>query len=122
MASNLISPALWQTIPFEDPDAWEDFLGQHQESHEVWAKMTQTAWTPIDLRIVGGGMTPEAKQKLTRAALGQNQQMHWDTADALGISRSGDLVSYDLTNRDQYVGWLWVHSLDHTRINAVLGI
>ena len=122
MAGNLIDPLLWQTIPFEDPDAWEDFLGQHQQWHEALAKVTQTAWQPLDLRPVGGGLTPEAKVKMQRASLMVNQQMHWDVADFLEINRSGDLVSYDLTNRDQYVGWLWVHSLDHSRLRVAAGL
>jgi len=122
MPNNLIDPLLWQTIPFEDPDAWEDFLGMHQLWHETLAKATGTSWQPLDVRAVGGPMTAEAKQKLTRAALMINQQMHYDVADALGISRAGDLVSYDLTNRDQYVGWGWVHSNDHERLRVAAGI
>lgn len=122
MAGGLISPLLWQLVPFADVDAWDDFLGQHEAWHQALARVTGTAWHPLDLRIAGGPETPEARQKLTRAALALNQQMHHDVADALGISRSGDLVSYDLTDRDRYTGFLWVHALDHERLRQAAGV
>lgn len=122
MPNNLIDPLLWQTIPFEDPDAWEDFLGMHQLWHETLAKVTETSWQPLDIRATGGPATEQSKIKLQRASLMANQQMHHDIADSLGINRSGDLVSYDLTNRDQFIGWLWVHSLDHARLRTAAGI
>ena len=122
MSGGLMSPLLWQSIPFEDPDSWEDFLGQHQLWHEALARATGTAWQPLDLRITGGPMDAEARAKLTRAALAENQQMHHDVADALGVARSGDLVSYDLRDRDEFVGFGWVHSSDHERLRQVAGL
>lgn len=122
MPNNLIDPLLWQTIPFEDVDAWEDFLGMHEQWHETLARATGTSWSPLDLRAQGGPPDAESKVKLQRSALMVNQQMHYDVADALDINRAGDLVSYDLTNRDQYVGWLWVHSLDHARLRTAAGL
>lgn len=120
--SGLISPLLWQTIPFTDPDAWDAFLGDHQAWHETLAKATGTAWQPVDLRMTGGPNDAVARTKLSRAALAINQQMHHDVADALGAARSGDLVSYDLSDRDQFVGWGWVHALDHERLRQVAGL
>ena len=122
MTNNLIDPALWQTIPMEDVDAWEDFLGMHEQWHQALAEATGTFWQPLDLRAQGGAASQETKVKLSRAALMVNQQMHYDVADALGIGRDGDLVSYDLSNRDQYVGWLWVHSLSHSRLRIAAGL
>lgn len=122
MPSNLISPLLWQSIPHQDPDAWDDFLGQHQAWHETLAKVTGTAWMPLDLRPFGGPADAESRQKLTRAALGENQLMHNAVADALQVARDGDLVSYDLADRDQFVGWCWVHSLSHERLRQAAGL
>jgi hypothetical protein len=120
--SGLISPLLWQTVPFADVDAWSDFLGQHALWHEALGKATGTAYHPLDLQIQGSGPNAETAQKLTRAGLGLNQQMHHDIADALGVSRSGDLVSYTLSDRDQFVGWSWVHALDHERLRQLAGL
>lgn len=122
MPSNLISPLLWQTVPHDDVDAWEDMLGQHQAWHETLARATGTSWQPLDLRMVGGPPDAEARVKMQRASLAVNQQMHHDVADALNVARAGDLVSYDLTDRDQLVGWLWTHSLDHERLRQAAGL
>jgi|SRR6185503_7714052 len=122
MSGGLQSPLLWQSIPFEDPDSWDDFLGQHQAWHETLARATGSSWQPLDLRMVGGPADATSRVKLQRAALSINQQMHHDVADALGIARSGDLVSYDLSDRDQFVGWGWVHALDHERLRQVAGL
>jgi hypothetical protein len=122
MSGGLISPLLWQLIPFGDPDSWEDFLGQHQAWHETLAKATGTGWQPVDLRMLGGPETEESAERLTRTALAINQQMHYDVADALGVVRDGDLVSYNLRERDEYVAWLWTHALSHERLRQVAGL
>lgn len=105
--THLISPLLWQSVPFRDPDAWLDFLGAHQTWHQVLAEQTQTAWQPMDD---------------LRAQLEPHQQMHDALADAIGIPRAGDLQSFDLDDRDAYVGWQWIHALDHQRFRRALGI
>jgi len=113
---------LWQLIPFEDVDAFEDFQGQHQQWHESLAKATGTSWHPLDLRAQGGPKDQTTATKMSRAAMGVHQTMHHAVADALQVGRSGDLVSYDLSVRDYFVGWSWVHALDHERLRVAAGL
>jgi len=107
--SNLVSPILWQVIPFKDPDAWSSFLGDHDQWHQILGRATGAGWQPVDdLREKGGLLA--------------HQTMHNDLADALNIPRPGDLVSYDLKKKDEFTGWNWLHSLDHLRLQSVTGL
>jgi hypothetical protein len=108
MPSNLISPLLWQSVPFKDNDAWLDFMGQHDRWHQAFAIKLKIAWFPMDD---------------LREELSAHQRLHDATADSLGIPRAGDLTSYDLKNdRDSYTSWHFLHSNDHQRFRLAAGL
>lgn len=107
--SNLVSPLLWQSTPTKDETAWQGFLGDHDRWHQLLAQITKTPWLPLDdLRSSYG--------------LGTHQNMHDRVADALGIARAGDISSFDLSDPDQFISFMYLNSLDHQRLRLVLGI
>ena len=48
MTTNLMSPLLWQSVPFKDNDAWLDFVGVHEQWHIILAGQTKTRRVPLD--------------------------------------------------------------------------
>ena len=105
--TNLISPLLWATIPFKDPDAFTEFLMPHQFWHQELAKATKTRWYLLDD---------------FRTSLSPHGKMHDQVADALGLSHVGDWVGYDLTDEESYVNFMLTHAQDHERLRRALGI
>jgi hypothetical protein len=116
--TNLISPLLWQGIPFDDPDSWTDFLGFHDRWHQVIAKALpqikgpdpigeNTRWVILDDLKEQGAV---------------HQAMHDQIADRLGISRGGDIASANLKDKNEFTNWQYVHALDHQRFRLVMGI
>ena len=111
--TSLISPLIWQGIPFDDPDSWSDFLGYHDQWHRVIATTIRSQlgkearWQTLDdLKEQGGA----------------HQTMHDEIADRLGIPRGGDIASANLKDKDEFTNWQFVHALDHQRFRLVLGI
>ena len=43
-------------------------------------------------------------------------------ARSIGIPAVGDLVSYELSDRDSFVGFMETHGLDHDRLRKAAGI
>ena len=110
--TNLISPLLWQGVPYDDPDSWSDFLGYHDQWHLAIARALPNGspgsrWQTLD----------DLKSQGT-----SHQDMHDAIADTLGIPRGGDISSANLENKDEYVNWQYVHALDHQRFRLVMGI
>ena len=106
--SNLMSPLLWQSTPYGDPDAWLDFLGVHWQWHVAISHVAKTRLVAID--------------DLRWGQLLRHAQMHQDEAKALGVSAAYDLVSADLRERDSYSGWMQTHSLDTDRLRQAAGL
>lgn len=106
MPSNLISPLLWASTPFGDPDAWDDFQGGHAAWHRELAALTGTFVIAID--DLRSNMTPHA-------------QMHDAVAAALGLAPASDLDNFDMNDRDSYYGFQQTNGLDHQRFRVALG-
>lgn len=105
--TNLISPLLWQGIPFDDPDSWTDFLGFHDRWHQVISTKLNIRWQILD----------DLKEQ------GESHQaMHDLIADTLKISRGGDIASANLKDKNEFTNWQYVHALDHQRFRLVMGI
>lgn len=103
----MISPLLWQTVPFKDNDAWQDFLGMHASWHREMSKLLGTGFNLYDdLRI----------------SLDQHAEDHGALADKLGLSRAGDLESFDLNEATSFAGFMWVHALDSERLRIAAGL
>jgi len=100
-------PALFQSVPFGDQDAFLDFLGYHQAWHQALASVTGTPILTLD----------DLRTQLLRHA-----ELHQALAAALLIPAAGDLVSYDLRDRDSFNGFMATHALDHDRLRKAAGI
>lgn len=107
MITNLLSPLLWQSVPFQDEDSFLDFMGVHDQWHRILATSTKTRWRNLD----------DLKTELQPHA-----EMHDDLADSLGLSRVADLVSYDLTNKESFISFMQANALDHQRLRAAAGL
>lgn len=104
---NLPNPLLWQSLTFGDRDAFTDFTGVLMLWHRELARVTKTVWYPLD----------DLRSNLTPLAT-----MHDHEADALGIPRADDLVSYDLRDKDSFAGWAQTISLDLARLRTAAGL
>ena len=103
----MISPLLWQSTPYGDPDAFDDFLGMHAAWHLELAKVTQTRYVLLDdLRT---NLLPHAR-------------LHDALATAFGITRVADLESFDLEDETAWINWHLLNSLDHQRFQIASGI
>ena len=107
MPSNLMSPLLWEGVPFGDKDSFDDWLGVHQLWHQALASVTGTPILTLD----------DLRTQLLRHA-----ELHIGLARALAIPPPTDLVSYDLTDRDSFDGFMATHSLEHQRLRSAAGI
>jgi len=103
----VISPALWISIPYADPDAFLDFGRMHDLQHRELARVTQTRWVPLDD---------------LREHLGPHAKMHDAVARALGLPQVDDLESFDLEDENSYMAWMELNSRDHQRLNAAAGV
>lgn len=105
MAGN-ISPILWESQPFGNPDAWTMFLGVHQQAHHQLA------------RIAG---VPDIQLDDLRTEMGAHDLIHDKLAKFFGLSQT-DLGSSDLTNEQEYYVWMLTHSLTHYSLHIAAGI
>lgn len=107
MPCNLFPPLLFQSVPFGDKDAFLDWNGSHMLWHRVMARMTKTPFRLIDD---------------LRMQLEPHAAMHEAVDKFLGIAAPYDLVSYSLTDRESYYGFMATHGLEHDRQRKALGI
>ena len=107
MPSNLMSPLIWQGVPYGDADSFLDFLGVH------------TAWHGALASVTG---TPELTYDDLRTQLLRHAEIHNALAKALQIPPPTDLVSYDLNDRDSFDGFMATHALEHNRLRFAAGI
>lgn len=105
--ANLISPLLWQSVPFASETAYLDFHGQHERWHYELAKATGTPFI----------LTDDLKQNLTPHA-----NMHNALADALGVTRVGDLETFDLEDETSWISFHFLNAADHQRFRTPAGL
>jgi hypothetical protein len=105
--SNLISPLLFQSVPFGSETAYRDFLGQLGSWHIELAKSTGTSYRLLD----------DLKDNLEGHAA-----MHNEVADALGITKVADLTSFDLTDETSWISFLFLEASDLTRFRTAAGL
>lgn len=105
--SNLPSPLLLQSVPFGSETAYLDALGFIGQWHYNLARATGTSYRLLD----------DLKDNLaTHAAL------HNEVADALGVTRVGDLESFSLDDETSWVSFWFLESADLTRFRAAAGL
>lgn len=105
--STLMSPRLWESISYKDPDSFHDFLFRHDGWHRELAKLTQTRYWATD----------DLKQNLLNHA-----QMHINVAQALAIPQIGDLLSFDLADPESFLNFMFLNATDHERFRLVTGL
>lgn len=107
MTTNLLSPFAWATVPFKDPDAFTDFLHVHEQWQRVLCGITNVSFRLMDD---------------LRTSLSPHGHFHDQVADALGLPRVGDWVSYDLTDEQSYVTFMQLCSQDMQRLRLAAGV
>jgi hypothetical protein len=107
MPCSLLPPQLWQSVPFQDRDAWEDFGLHHQLWHQILAEATKTPVLTFD----------DLKVELLR-----HNEIHAAVSNALGIPAAVDLTEFDLNDRGSYYSWMQTHALDHLRFRQAAGL
>jgi hypothetical protein len=98
---------LWQSVPFNDADAWKDWLVHHALWHRALAKVTKSAVLNYD----------DLKVEMLRHA-----EIHVADAKALGIQPAFDLAGFDLKDRSSYYSFMVTHAQDTQRLNRAAGI
>jgi hypothetical protein len=104
----LISPLLWQGLPFKHADGEMDFLGMHDKWHAMLGKSL-------------GGI-PEYRLDNLKDMGEIHQSLHDQMADALGDIRAPDFALYDLEQRTGWILFMQLHSLEHERLRQGTGL
>jgi hypothetical protein len=105
----LISPLLWQGIPFRHPEGEPDFYGFHDRWHRALS-----VHVGIPLADYRFDALPDMGDI--------HQRVHAQLADALGLVAPSDFSLYDLRQRSGWVLFQQLHSLEHERLRAATGI
>lgn len=102
--------------PFGNADAFTDFLGVHEVSHQTIAsRITAAIGFTITTRPLSD--TPAGNPDW----LLDHYDIHRQIGAALGLSVP-DISEVDLNDRSQYDDWMQGHAQLHEDINTVLGI
>ncbi len=112
----VMSPSLWQDVPYGDSDAWQDFLGVHSIQHGQLDKKILALKPGFALKRYPLGDGGEGDW------LFANQQQHVSECLALGIAGPPDLQSYDLKDKTQFLAWNQLHAQEHKRMNTAAGL
>jgi hypothetical protein len=104
----LISPLLWQGLPFKHADGEMDFLGMHDHWHAALGRQV-------------GGIADYRLDNLKD--MGDiHQKLHDQLARALQIEPPADFSLYDLEQRQGWVLFMQSHSIEHERLRAATGL
>lgn len=104
----LISPLLWQGLPYKHADGEMDFLGMHDMWHHHLGRFVPgvAVYNLDNLKQMGD----------------IHQRMHEDLARALEIEPPGDFSLYDLEQRQGWVLFMQAHAIDHERLRVATGL
>jgi hypothetical protein len=104
----LVSPLLWEGLPFQHKDGEMDFLGMHDHWHRILGKtLGEIAHYPLDnLKDMGD----------------IHQRMHDQLAIKLSLEKPADFSLYDLTQRQGWVLFMQAHSIEHERLRGATGL
>lgn len=105
---SLISPLLWEGIPYGHPEGMFDFFGQHDLWHRALARRVPS------VPIVPLDNLPEM--------LDVHDEIHRALNQALRLSPPQDFSLYDLHQRQGWILFSQSHSIEHARLRAATGI
>jgi heme oxygenase len=99
----MIDPLLWQSVPFDNEEAWLDWLREH----EAWHRRL--------------GIAPMVPLDDLRVNLERHQQLHAAENALLGLGQPPDLTQYDLHDRVAYYTWMQLHAVETARQRQAAG-
>ena len=110
----MVDVSLWASIPFRNPTAWTDFLGEHALWHRALAE-TVFRLNGINYRTypLGDGGGIEWMQA--------HQQEHIGANHALGLGSPADMED-DLSTAEAHASWCFIHSQEHRLLRSAAGI
>lgn len=111
----MVNLTLLADTPFEDKDAFLDFLGAHEISHAGIARKIIELGGFVISRPIG------EKPEDDRDWMLDHYQMHLAIGAYVG-QPVPDLMGYDLSVQEQHEEWMTIHSNVHSNINSALGI
>jgi hypothetical protein len=137
----VVDPHAWEHLQFREANAFVDFLGQHALWHHALdVRVRQLGGVPYPSLPLGDGgsalslLAPEARDALDEEQSWErlhalqaswhtvHQQAHDGAAGALILAEPPDLESYDLTEGDQFVTWIFIHAQEHIRLRVASGL
>jgi hypothetical protein len=104
--------------PFNDPEGFTDFLGQHELAHQqIEAFMLKAGLAPI-----GYDISSNPRENENWAA--DHYQLHVNEFNLLNLGADNlpDLSVVNFDDEAQYNDWMQLHSAVHDYVNAALGI
>ena len=111
----MIDPALWESLPFNNLTALQDFWGGNALYHQVLAetvfRVTGTRYPKFPLGDGGGALWLRA-----------DSREHISAAAALGLVGPPALEGYDLRNPEDFASFMFLHAQDLRRLGRAAGI
>lgn len=111
----MVNIAIIADAPFEDKDAFLDFLGAHEIAHSGLARKITELGGFVGSRPLG------QKPEDDRDWMLDHYQIHLEIGKQVQ-QPVPDLMGYDLSVQEQYEEWMQIHGAMHEQINAALGI
>jgi hypothetical protein len=107
MTTNFLPTNLWETVPFGDADAFDDWNLQHWLTHVALATKTGTPLVPLDS---------------LRKDTFPHAQLHQALAVKLGIPSTYDFAGYDLNDQNSYYEFQLSHAAAHATLAQAAGL
>jgi hypothetical protein len=111
----MVDPSLWASTPFNNPTALMDFFGENGLWHRVFAdvvfRLNGNTYRTYPLGDGGG-----------KAWLASHQIEHNAMRRAVSLGTAPDMESYDLSDRDSYASFMFVHANEHRILRAAAGV
>lgn len=111
----MVNIVIFADAPFEDNDAFLDFLMAHEISHSGIAVKIASLGGFVSSRPLG------QKPEEDKDWMLDHYQIHLEIGSYLS-QPVPDLMGYDLSVQEQHEEWMTIHSNVHSNINSALGI
>lgn len=110
----MVDPSLWSNVPFRNPTAWADFVGQHWLWHRALAEhVTRTTGASYRVLPIGDGGGALWLQAV--------QATYVNACVALGLEPPSDFTSYDLSQAEDFASWTFLVSQTASRLRETAG-
>lgn len=124
------NPRMWLDSVFGNLTSLLDFFGAHAQAHDhIDAAILRVKPGAVLTRYPLGSIAISAPQEPKKGAIKvpqewllANQNQHVSEATALGLPGPGDMTSYDLSDKDQFIAFMLIHTEVHLGLNSALGL